>query len=70
LPHALIFVEAAERVGEVKGSKYVPYGEAQGAYGRMGESARIVKEAWQGRRSTAEAVRQIVDRAVGGNLSS
>jgi hypothetical protein len=65
LPHALIFVAAAARVAEVKGPRYVPYGEAQGAYLRLGEPARIVRGVWPEKKGD-EAINEIVRKTLGG----
>ncbi len=62
VPHAVIFVAAATRVIEALGRGYVPYGESQGAYARMGNASKVVNEVWAGRRSIDDAVSEIVRR--------
>jgi hypothetical protein len=66
LPHSLIFVAAAERVSIAKGPKYIPYGEAQGAYARIGQPAKVVREVWPGRKSADAAIEEMVRRTLGG----
>jgi hypothetical protein len=65
VPHAVIFAAVAHRVKAAKGARYVPYGEAHGAYARMGQAARVVNEVWPMRGAMDETVGEIVRRIVG-----
>ena len=65
VPHAVIFAAAAARVGETKGKGYVPYGQAHGAYARMGETAKVVTEIWAKGGSIEDRVNEIVRRLGG-----
>ena len=46
VPHALIFVEAGEVVRRVVDPEHVHYGEAAGAYARIGEAGAVVRRVW------------------------
>ncbi len=67
LPHALIFVEAAEVVRRILDPAHRDYGETHGAYDRMKDAIRIVRPAWRGRLDGTidadEAVRRIAAAA-------
>jgi hypothetical protein len=65
VPHAVVFAAVAHRVKEAKGPRYVPYGDAHGAYARLGQAARVVNEVWPHRGTLEETVAEIVRRIMG-----
>jgi hypothetical protein len=65
VPHAVVFAAAAARVRGALGDDYVPFGEAHGAYERMGDASKAVNAVWANRGTTDETVAEIVRRVIG-----
>lgn len=67
LPHALMFVQAAESIRRVVAPAHVDYGESASVYARMGPAAAAVRGHWRdhldGKTTRAEALAAIVASA-------
>jgi hypothetical protein len=68
LPHALMFVQAAETMRRLYAPAHVPYGESSGVYDRLGTADDPVRRLWpqvlDGALARDEALRRMVDELV------
>jgi hypothetical protein len=68
IPHALMFVQAAETMRRVYDPEHVPYGESSGVYARFGRVAEVERRIWplhlDAEIERDEALRRIVDELV------